>query len=113
MPVDYEVLVHAFFTCSYSRVAGLALLGWVQGLAPDLSPEGAVQLQLGSDVNEEDELAAVYLLATGLKYIWETRIHRKKITIHQMRSEIEAKISILRKTRHREASIKMTEMLEM
>ena len=38
---DIEDLSHAFFTCSHSRVAGLALLGWVKLLCPNLQPEDA------------------------------------------------------------------------
>ena len=110
--LETEDLVHAFFTCSQSRVVGLCLLGWVQGLCPDLSPEGAVQLQLGGGLDGDEELAAVYLLASGMKYIWESRKMKKKITLHQMRSEVEAIISILRKTRHGNAALRMMEMLE-
>ena len=62
-------------------------------------------------MTEIEELAVVYLLATGLKYIWEARMHKKQISIHQLRSELEAKISILRKSRHKEAGAKMLEML--
>ena len=57
------------------------------------------------------ELPAVFLLATGLKFIWLTRAEKKQITVHKMRSEMEAKISILRKSRHKEAGDKMLEIL--
>ena len=93
-------------------VAGLALLGWVQGLAHDVSPEEAIQLQLDDDLTDVEELAVVYFLATGLKYIWEARMSKKQISLHQLRSELEAKISILRKSRHKDAGAKMLEMLE-
>ena len=106
---ETEDLVHAFFTCSQSRVAGLGLLGWVQGVSPDLSPEGAVQLQLVQGLADDEVLAAVYLLAIGFRYIWEIR---KKISLHKMRSEIEAMISILRKTRHSGPASIMMEMSE-
>ena len=41
---EVEDLSHAFFYCPQSRVSGLALLGWVQGVAPTLQPEDALQL---------------------------------------------------------------------
>ena len=86
----------------------------MQYLCPDLSPEGAVQLQLGGelDEDEDEELAAVYLLTSGLKYIWESSRIKKKITPHLMRSEVEANISILRKSRHGRAALLMTEILK-
>ena len=110
--LEEEDATHAFFSCPHSNIAGLALLGWVQGAVPDLSPERAVQLQLGDDLPQEDELAVVYLLALGLKFIWEARISRKQIVLHQMRSELEARITILRKSKHKETAIKMNELLQ-
>ena len=109
---DVEDPIHAFFSCPHSMVAGLALLGWVQGLAHDVSPEEAILLQLDENITEIEELAVVYLLATGLKYIWESRMLKKQITLHQLRSELEAKVSILRKSRHKEAGEKMLELLD-
>ena len=109
---DVEDAIHALFTCPHSMVASLALLGWVQGLAHDVSPEEAIQLQLDDDLTDVEELAVVYFLATGLKYIWEARMSKKQISLHQLRSELEAKISILRKSRHKDAGAKMLEMLE-
>jgi hypothetical protein len=41
--VDIEDLNHAFFTCPQSRVAGLALLGWVQVLCPNLAARRAAR----------------------------------------------------------------------
>ena len=78
---DVEDLLHAFFSCSHNRVAGLGLLGLVQGLCPDLQPDDALQLHLGGDLPPEDELAAVYVVATGLKFIWEARLAKKQISL--------------------------------
>ena len=75
---DIEDLSHAFFHCPHSRVSGLALLGWVQGVAPALLPEGALQLKIQNTLSPEDELAVVCMLATGLKHIWEAREARSR-----------------------------------
>ena len=109
--LEIEDALHAFFSCPHSNVAGLALLGWVQGLVPDLSPEDALHLQLGGDMAHEEELAAVYMLATGWKFIWEARVSKKQIVLHQMRSELEANIAILRKSKFREAAMMMQGLL--
>ena len=58
-----------------------------------------------------DQLAAVCLLSTGLMYIWETRVDKKLVTIFKMRAEIEARISILRKTRYRAAGERMLDLI--
>jgi hypothetical protein len=39
------------------------------------------------------------MLGSGLKYIWETRIERKQVRTFKKRSEVKAKISILRRAR--------------
>ena len=108
---DVEDLGHAFFSCSHSRVAGLALLGWVQSICPNLQPEDVLVLQLGGGLPEIDELAAVYTIATGLLYIWEARVHRKQVTPFLVRAELEAKISLLRRTRYSDAGTRIQEML--
>ena len=72
--IEPEDLLHCFFGCTKSLVTGLTLLGWVQHLVPDLSPESALTLDLQQELSEHEELAAVCTLAVGLKYIWEARV---------------------------------------
>ena len=110
---EFEDIYHAFFSCPHSRVSGLGLLGLVQGLYPDLQPDDVLQLHLGADLPPEDELAALYMVATGLKHIWEARQSKKQTTLFQVRAELEAKISLLRRTRYQEAGQKIQEMLEL
>ena len=109
---EVENPMHAFFVCSFSRVAGLGLLGLIQELCPDLLPEDVLQLELGEDLSDAEELAAVCSIATGLKFIWEARIKKKQSTLFQVRAELEAKILLLRRTRYQEAGLKMQNMLE-
>ena len=85
----------------------------MQGLCPDLQPDDALQLHLGGDLPPDDELAAVYVVATGLKFIWEARLAKKQISFFQVRAELEAKISMLRRTRHQEAGSKIQDMLDL
>ena len=107
-----KISIMHFNTCSHSRVAGLALLGWVQQLCPNLLPEDSLVLQLGGALSEVDELAAVYTIATGLMHIWEARVQKKQITPFLVRAELEAKISLLRRTRYSEAGNRIQEILE-
>ena len=110
---EVEETYHAFFSCPHSRLSGLGLLGLVQGLCPDLQPDDVLQLHLGADLPPEDELAALYMVATGLKHIWEARQSKKQTTLFQVRAELEAKISLLRRTRYPEPGQKIQEMLEL
>ena len=84
----------------------------MQQLIPGLSAEAAVRLDLGLLLPDVDNLAALCLLSTGLKYIWEARLAKKVVMKYKMRAEIEAKVSILR-SRHNAAAIKIEEMIEM
>ena len=106
-----EDLMHAFFLCQKSAVAGHALLGYAQQCLPDLTPEQVLRLELGPDLGDGDQLAVVCLLATGLVYIWETRVQKKAIHLYKMRAEVEAKISILRKSRYWASGNKMLDMM--
>ena len=54
---DVEDISHAFFSCSHNIVAGLGLLGLVQGLCPDLQPDDVLQLHLGEDLPPDDSRA--------------------------------------------------------
>ena len=49
---DVETPLHAFFQCQHSILAGLALLGYIQVLVPDLSPEACLRLELGRQLTE-------------------------------------------------------------
>ena len=81
------------------KSAGLALLGWVQGIDDELLPEDVLTLNLKSDISPDEEQAAVYMLATGLKFIWESRVAKKTISPYIVRAELEAEISLLRRSR--------------
>ena len=108
---EREDLQHAFFFCQESAGVGLALLGYVQHVVSTITPEECLRLEIGDDLGEEDQLAVVCLLASGLKYIWETRAEKKVLSLHKMRAEIEAGVFLLRKTRYAVSGDKMNEMI--
>ena len=93
-------------------VTTLTLLGWLQFLVPTLSPEAVLCLDLTQELTVTEELAMVCTLATGLKFIWEARVSKKRVETTKMRSEIEAKISILRKSRYANVGEIIETMLE-
>ena len=109
--VESDDLSHAFFTCQRTSVAGHALLGYLQSSIPHLTTEEVLRLELGQGLDDVDLLAAVCLLSVGLKYIWDTRVEKKTVHLYKMRAEIEARISILRRTRYMESGNKMLEMI--
>ena len=111
--LDVEDLTHCFFDCSRNMVVGLALLGCVQQIIPDLSADAAVRLDFRLRLTDEENMAALYILITGLKYIWEMRSAKKVVLKYKMRAEIEAMVSILRKTRHQNTATRIEELIRM
>ena len=109
---EIEDTLHAFFTCPHNMVLGNALLGYVQVAAPGLTQEGALKLLFETDMAEDETLASLYVLSAGLRFIWEKRTLKKQVALHEMRAEVEAKISILRKSRHRNVAEIMEIMLQ-
>ena len=106
-----EDLFHAFFSCPASRLAGLATLGWAQQLDPTLTPDMALRLEMMEDLDEISELAAINILATGLNFIWEARIKKKRVKTYEVRAELEALVSLLRRSRFREAGERVNDAL--
>ena len=108
---EVEDPLHTLFSCHLSQVAGLGLLGYAQTTVPNLSPEAALKLDLGAALSDKEELATICLLVTGWLYIWEARSNKKRVCLYRMRAAVEAMITILRKSRHREVGELMVEMI--
>ena len=104
--------LHALFSCHHSQGTGLALLGYAQKNVPNLCPEAAARIYFGGvRLSEKEELATICMLATGWLYIWETRVNKKQVCLYRMRAEVEAMVTILRKSRYQQGVGDM--MLEM
>ena len=100
-----EDLLHSFFGCIKNLETGLTLLGYVQHVVPHLTPESALLLNFHLELSMEETLAVCVILSVGLKYIWESRVGKKVVVVFKMRAEIEAAVSILRRSRHKNSSI--------
>ena len=111
--LDKEDLSHCFFDCPRNLGVGLRLLGCVQQILPGLSGEAALRLDFGLALSDDEYLVVQGILLHGLKYIWEARLKKKMLTMFSMRAEIEAYISLLRRTRRFSmAAERMEEMIQ-
>ena len=63
-----------------------------------LQPKQVVLLDLGP-LDESLRLPLVWLISSTLSLVWEARRENKRPTLHKIRSSLEAKVNILRKTR--------------
>ena len=98
---DREDLQHAFYSCPSSAVAGLAALGWAQEIVPGLNQEQSLRLDVReADLSRDEDLALKTILGHSLRYIWEGRLRKKQILLFQVRAELEATVSLLRKSRY-------------
>ena len=95
-----ETYLHCFFSCSHNREAGEALLRCATSYARTLTAPALLRLE----VEAEDPflLPTIVLIATGLQLIWNNRHEKKITTLWSMRSELEARISLLRRTRKKQ-----------
>ena len=87
------------------------LLGYVQIAVPGLSSQAMLRLDFGPDLNEVDTLATLSIISTGLMYIWQARTDKKVKYQYKMRADLEAAISILRKTRFNASADRMLEIV--
>ena len=62
-----EDLLHALFTCTESKATADQLLSYVYVTVPRLSPPGLLRLDIGSELDETDQLATLCIISTGLK----------------------------------------------
>ena len=92
-----ETYMHLFYNCSKNKEAGEAMFRVGKAYASSLTMEKSLTMEIESD--EVFTLATVSVLATGLLHIWENRKLRKNTTLYMMRAELEAAVSIRRRSR--------------
>ena len=89
--------MHLFYVCSKNREAVEAVLRVGRVYDRTLTMEKSLWMEVQSD--ETAMLSTVLTLATGLLYNWENRKLRKATTLHMMRAQLEAAVSIKRRSR--------------
>ena len=68
----------------------------------NLAVEAALRLEIS--VEEEEELPLIWLLSATLLSIWEQRQLHLKVQPYLVRAQLEAKVNLLRETRHENCS---------
>ena len=61
-------------------------------------------MQLQLDLESSLELPVVWFLAGAWSSIWESRKLGRRTELYKVRADLEAKVSLLRETRHGEAA---------
>ena len=102
-------LPHSLVVCPYNDGAGQYLLDVLQPHCPDLVPQQVVLLDLQPEENLR--LPVVFLIASVLSQIWLNRSQKKPCHLVSIRANLEAGVNIMRKSRHKEAATKLSNLL--
>ena len=98
-----EDLVHALVRCPANQGIGEAVLGCISQHIQDGVPDDEV-LQLHLHLDGDLELPVVWFLAVAWNALWECRKLGRTPELYKVRADLEAKVSLLRETRHHEAA---------
>ena len=93
-----EDLPHALIHCSFNNEVGVKLLKTIKNFTPDISEEALLRLEF-CYLQQDQEFEIVFFTSFILKTIWESRTNRSRPSLYDTRATLEAKCSILRKSR--------------
>ena len=69
----------------------------LQSYNPNIDVKAVLRLEIS--VDEGLELPLVWLVATTFSALWKLRVDKTRATLFEIRSQLEAKINLLRETR--------------
>ena len=99
------------FQCQANKNVGTALLLALRLSHPALTIESAIRLEL--DVTDEEELPLVWLLAASLLSIWEQRQSSNRVQPYLVRTQLEAKVNLLRNTSYLNCATALSEKIQL
>ena len=105
--VEVENLEHSLIFCQSNDDVGLLLLELLRGITPALQPQSLLRLEF--HVEPELELPVVFFISTVLNSLWNLRQSGNRVQKYLVRSQMEAKINLLRETRHSATVVKLEE----
>ena len=104
-----EDIEHALMKCPGNNDIGRVCMDAVKIHIPDLTIENA--LLLNFEIEKSMEFPIVWFLAVTWKNIWDARCVGKQPELYKIRSDMEARIALLRTTRSYENDAIMMEIL--
>ena len=95
---DVEDLVHALIKCPSNNGVGQAVFDCIASNTTGLTEEQALRLDFA--LEDQLEFPATWILGNTFLKIWEIRCANKHPELYTVRADLEAKVSLLRETRH-------------
>ena len=99
---QHEDLPHALVLCQGNSGVGQRVLECLKDNVAAVEVDAALRLEF--EAEQDMELPLVWLLATVFLTVWTLRLLKAKIQLNDFRSQIEAKINLLRETRYRNSA---------
>ena len=103
-------LKHELIECPENDSTGSDLVSILRIYSPGLTADQVLRLEFG-EIGENQELPIIFFTASTLFEIWTMRAKGAKIRRHLVRANLEARIAILRTTRHTAATTILQKML--
>ena len=97
-----ETRVHALLHCRWNDGVGERVMAVIKDYRPNIQPEQLLCLDFQLD--EEQTLPVIWMMATVLQIIWSLRTNNSRVQLYEVRVQMEAKINLLRETRHSNAA---------
>ena len=102
-------LVHCLFECPYNNEVGQYIIHVLSNKLPGVTPRKVVHLDIDT---VGDNLPIIFFVAAILSEIWRCRMEKKPCRLHLVKADLEAKVNILRKSRHLAAAETLMEMFD-
>ena len=96
-----EDLLHLFIDCECNNDVGKNLLNSIKNVIPNITGEALLRLEF-ANLPADLEFPITYFTSFVLMTIWEKKMSKSRIIPFDIRSTLEAKCILLRKTRNRE-----------
>ena len=106
-----ESMEHALISCQFNQNVGNMLLYGVSIIIPNITSNQVLHLEL--DVEANRELPLVIMIGHTLESIWSHRMKKIQIQPFLIRSDLEARASMLRETRFRNAAVLLMEIIQL
>ena len=105
-PDQPDSLLHTMFGCAHTAPASSALLACLRAAVPGLTPEAALLMDF--DMQREDELPMVTLLAAAFSALWDSCRHRRLLSPARLKAVLMTRAHTLSRTaRHRPAGTRL------
>ena len=93
-----EDLPHALVLCEGNDGVGTRMMNCLRYYVPNIVTDSALRLEI--EVDEDMELPLVWLMGTVCQVLWKLRLDKTRVHMYEIRSQLEAKINLLRETRY-------------